>query len=100
MEELPATEEVIKKNGTKAGKAKDFVCCLAQSPVQRSYVQAEGKADRLSKQLMAVVAQGQNGRVYPSPSQEHEALALFLDSTPEVQEARETFLAGAHPPVL
>ena len=97
MGEIPAAEETAKKNGTKAGKAKDFICCLTQSPIQRSYVQEQGKADKLSKRLMAVVAQGQNGRVYLSPSQEHETLALSLDDAPEVQEARETFLSGSTP---
>lgn len=95
--ELSAAEEAAKKNGTKAGKAKDFICVLTQSPIQRSYVQAEGKADRLSKRLMAVVAQGPNGRIYLAPSQEHEALALSLDDTPDVREARETFLSGSTP---
>ena len=43
MGEIPAAEETAKKNGTKAGKAKDFICCLTQSPIQRSYVQEQGK---------------------------------------------------------
>lgn len=97
MGELPANVEVAKKNGTKAGKAKDFICCLTQSPIQRSYVQEAGKADKLSKRLMAVVAQGPNGRIYISPSQEQETLALSVEDTPDVREARETFLSGSTP---
>ena len=97
MGELPAAEETAKKNGTKAGKAKDFICCLTQSPIQRSYIQEEGKADRLSKRLMAVVAQGPSGRIYLSPSDEQESTALSVENTPDVQEARETFLSGSTP---
>lgn len=43
MGNIPSDEEAAKKNGTKAGKAKDFVCWLTKSPIQRGYVQEQGK---------------------------------------------------------
>ena len=95
--ELPAAIEKEKKNGTKAGKAKDFICCLTNSPIQRSYIQEEGKADRLSKRLMAIVAEGPHGRIYLSPNQYHEDLALSQENEKIVQDARETFLSGSTP---
>ncbi len=95
--ELTKSEEAAKSLGTKAGKAKDFICCLTNSPIQRSYIQAEGKADRLSKRLMAIVVLGKNGRMYLSPSQEHEDIALSEEGSPIVKNARETFLSGSTP---
>jgi len=95
--ELSANAEKEKKNGTKAGKAKDFICCLTKSPIQRGYIQEEGKANRLSTRLMAIVALGPHGRIYLSPAQDHEGLALSQEEAPSVQEARETFLNGSTP---
>ena len=95
--ELSKEVEKQKSNGTKAGKAKDFVCCLTNSPIQRDYIQAEGKAGRLSKRLMAIVALGSNGRIYLSPSIDHERIALSADDIPEIDDAKETFLSGTTP---
>ena len=89
--------EKTKSLGTKAGKAKDFICCLTNSPIQRSYIQAEGKAGRLSKRLMAIVALGNNGRIYLSPNQSHEEIAFSRDDSSEVQSGRDTFLSGTTP---
>lgn len=94
---LTADQEKVKKLGTKAGKAQDFLCVLTGTPIRRSYIQAEGKADRLSKRLMAVVADGGRGRVYLAPTDEHETLAASVKDSSEVQEARETFLSGSTP---
>jgi putative DNA methylase len=94
---LSSQEEAAKKLGTKAGKAQDFLCVLTGTPIQRSYIQAEGKADRLSERLMAIVADGPRGRAYLAPSEHHEDIAVSVKNSPEVQEARETFLNGATP---
>ena len=94
---LSKQEELIKTTGTKAGKAKDFVCCLTKTPIQREYIQAEGKAGRLSKRLMAIIAQGKNGRVFFSPNEEHEKLAMTVDQDTSVAEARDSFLNGSTP---
>lgn len=95
--QISQSMEATKILGTKAGKAKDFICCLTNSPIQRSYIQAEGKAGRLSRRLMALVVLGNNGRVYLSPNQEHEDIALSEDNSPIVRNARETFLCGNTP---
>lgn len=94
---LSAHEEAAKKLGTKSGKAQDFLCVLTSTPIARSYIQAEGKADRLSERLMAIVGEGTRGRVYLAPSQEHEQSAASVKESPQVREARETFLNGATP---
>lgn len=95
--ELSKAAEESKRLGTKAGKAKDFICHLTNSPIQRSYIQAEGKAGKLSKRLMAIVTLGRNGRVYLSPNQSHHDIAVSEDNSPEVETARETFLSGSTP---
>jgi len=52
------------------------VCLLTGSPMPLEFIRAEGKAGRLSARLMAIVAEGQNGRVYLPPSDAHERVAL------------------------
>jgi putative DNA methylase len=52
------------------------VCLLTGSPMPLEYVRAEGKAGRLSARLMAIVAEGRNGRIYLPPNEEHERVAI------------------------
>lgn len=51
------------------------VCLASRTPVPFDYVRAEGRAGRIGQQLMAVVAHGQSGRTYLSPSDEHAPVA-------------------------
>ena len=83
--------------GTKAGKGQGFVCVLTGANIDRSYIQAEGKADRLGARLMAVVADGSRGRLYLSPTGEHEEAAANADAEPAATEARDTFLSPPTP---
>lgn len=53
--------------------AKCFAC---KTPVPLDYVRSEGQAGRMSQQLIAIVAEGKNARVYLSPVDEHEKIAL------------------------
>ncbi len=50
-------------------------CIVCNTAVPFTHIRAEGKAGRMGEQLMAVVAEGQRGRVYVAPSSEQEALA-------------------------
>ncbi len=85
--------EAKAKLGTKAGKAQDFICALTDSPISRSYVQAEGKAGRLGQRLLAIVADGGRSKAYLSPTAAHE-----LDGISDAaDDARKTFLAGSLP---
>jgi putative DNA methylase len=85
------------KNGTRAGKAQDFLCLLSGVPVPRSYVRDEGKAGRLGSRLMAIVADGDHERVYLSPTAADEVVASSADSYPVVAESKVTFLSGLTP---
>jgi putative DNA methylase len=59
-------------NGTKLGRGANFRCLLSQSPLSPDYIKAEGVAGRMGLRMMAIVAEGDNGRVYLSPTKEHE----------------------------
>ncbi len=70
------------KNGTKiGGRGANFLCLMSQTPISGDYLKAEGKAGRMGARLMAVVAEGERGRVYITPTQEHEAAALQAKPT-------------------
>ncbi len=50
-------------------------CVVCESSVPLDHVRAEGKAGRMGARMMAVVAEGERGRVYLPPSEDHEAIA-------------------------
>ena len=64
------------KNGTKLSRGANFRCLMSGTPIAGDYIKAEGKAGRMGARLMAIVAEGERGRVYLSPTREHEAAAL------------------------
>ncbi|HNV09285.1 MAG TPA: DUF1156 domain-containing protein [Dokdonella sp.] len=63
------------KGGTTAGKRAAFICLLSDVAVSYDHIRSEGKAGRMGQRLMAVVAEGQRGRVYLSPDDAMQALA-------------------------
>ena len=50
-------------------------CIACNSPVGLDYVRAEGKAGRMSARLIAIVADGEKGRLYLPPNAAHEQIA-------------------------
>jgi putative DNA methylase len=56
-------------------------CIACETPVPFDHVRQEGRAGRMGVQLMAIVAEGQNGRVYLSPQQEHVEIANSAQPT-------------------
>jgi len=54
---------------------KGAVCIACNTPVLLDHIRSEGKAGRMDAQLMAIVAEGQGGRVYLSPDEEQEYIA-------------------------
>ncbi len=69
----PRNAEVA-KNGTKLARA-NFSCVMSGTPISGDYIKAEGKAGRMGARLMAIVAQGDRGRVYLRPIADQEAAA-------------------------
>ncbi len=63
------------KGGTSFGKQKGFRCLMSQTPVSYEYIREEAIAGRMGQKLMAIVAEGDKGRVYLAPTPEQEAIA-------------------------
>ncbi len=64
------------ERGTKAAnRGADFICLLSGTLISGDYIKAEGQARRMGSRLMAIVAEGQRGRVYLNPLPAHEAIA-------------------------
>ncbi len=61
--------------GTKLGRGANFRCLMSDAPIPGDYIKAEGKTGRMGARLMAIVAEGDRGRVYLAPTPEHEAAA-------------------------
>jgi len=65
------------KRGTKLGSSgSSFFCLMSGTPMPFEYLRLEAKAGRMGERLMAIVAEGERGRVYLSPTPEMEAVAL------------------------
>ena len=70
----PADVEAARA-GTKLSRGANFQCLMSGTPMNGDYIKAEGKAKRMGERLMAIVAQGERGRVYLAPTDEHETAA-------------------------
>ena len=66
----------VSKLGTGAGKRSAFRCLMSGVPITYDHIRSEGKAGCMGARLMAIVAEGNRGRVYLAPTPEHEAVAL------------------------
>jgi len=64
------------KLGTSAGKRAAFRCIMSGTPISYDYIRSEGKAGRIAVRLMAIVAEGDHGRVFFAPTREMETIAL------------------------
>ena len=62
------------KLGTTAGKRSAFLCLMSGVPVPYGHIRAEGQRGHMGTRLMAIVAEGDNGRIYLAPTPEHEAV--------------------------
>ncbi|MCL5406868.1 MAG: hypothetical protein M1398_09195, partial [Deltaproteobacteria bacterium] len=71
----PEDDEAAKK-GTKLARA-NFSCLISGVPISGDYIKAEGKAGRMGMRLMAIVAQGERGRVYLPPTKKMETVACL-----------------------
>jgi putative DNA methylase len=79
------------KRGTKSGSSgSSFVCLMSGTPMPFEYLRPEAKAGRMGARLMAIVAEGERGRVYLSPVLETEAIAQKVQPV----DSPETNLPG------
>jgi putative DNA methylase len=75
------------KRGTKLSRGANFECVISDVPIAGDYIKSEGKAGRMGERLMAIVVEGDRGRVYISPIDEHETIAgsAVSEWMPEVE---------------
>ena len=77
---------VAANNGTKSGGSGSiFLCLMSGVPMPFEYLRSEAKAGRMRARLMAIVAEGDRGRVYLEPTEEQEVIAqsAMPQDTPE-----------------
>lgn len=63
------------ENGTKLARGANFRCILSDSPIEQKHIRDEFKAKRAGERLMAIVAEGEKGRIYLSPTEDQEKIA-------------------------
>lgn len=81
---------IVKNDGKKppespkTARGAKFKCICCGESTTDTFIKEEGLANRMSARLMAIVAEGKNGRIYVSPSleQEHIAETLKPDGCP------------------
>ena len=61
--------------GTTAGKRNAFKCLMSEVPITYDYIRSEGTAGRIGTRLIAIVAEGDRGRIYLTSSSEHRVAA-------------------------
>jgi len=74
------------KNGTKsASSGSSFLCIMSGTPIPFDYLRAEAKKGGMGARLMAVVVEGDHGRIYlpPTPEVEDAALNARAANVPE-----------------
>jgi putative DNA methylase len=75
------------KKGTKAARGANFVCLLTGTAIDDTHVKSEAMAGRMGAALMAIIAEGQRGRIYLSPTPYHvKAAAVSAPEVPEIDQ--------------
>ena len=70
----PKDAEAV-KSGTKLSRGANFKCLMSGTPIAGDHIKAEGQAGRMGARMMAIVAEGERGRVYLPPTTVMEAVA-------------------------
>jgi putative DNA methylase len=63
------------KDGTKIGRGGNFQCLISGAPIPVATIREQGVAGTFGARLMAIVAEGDKGRVYMAPTPEQEEAA-------------------------
>jgi putative DNA methylase len=65
----------VAKNGTKLSRGANFRCVMSGTPIAPDYIKTEGMAGRIGERMMAIVTEGDRGRIYLTPSSTIELIA-------------------------
>ena len=86
------------KSGTKLARA-NFVCLMSGVPISGDYIKTEAKLGRMGARMMAIVAEGERGRVYLSPTEQMEAVATEAKPgwKPDIDISGSTQYIGVQP---
>jgi putative DNA methylase len=89
----------VVESGTKLSRGANFRCLMSGAPIPGDYIKAEGKAGRIGVRMMAIVVQGERGRIYLPPTQEMEAAARVAKPTwePDLTISGSTQYLGIKP---
>jgi putative DNA methylase len=71
----PKDAEGAKRGNKSGGSHSNFLCLMSGAPMPFVYLRNEAKAGRMGARLMGIVAEGIRGRVYLTPTDEHESTA-------------------------
>ena len=87
------------KMGTKLSRGANFRCLMSGTPIAGDFIKAEGRAGRMGARLMAMVAEGERGRVYLAPTEAMEAVARGANPMwkPDVVISGSTQYLGVKP---
>jgi putative DNA methylase len=64
------------KNGTKLSRGANFQCLMSDTPIASDHIYGEAQGGRMGARLMAIVAEGDRGRLYLAPTPDHEVAAI------------------------
>ena len=81
----PEDVEAAKRGTKSGGSGSPFLCLMSGVPMPFDILRSEAKAGRMGARLMAIVAEGDRGRVYlaPAEAQEEIGLSAMLTDPPE-----------------
>ena len=87
------------RSGSKLSRGANFRCVVSGSAIEPDYIKSEGKSGRLGARLMVIVAEVKRGRVFISPTKEHEEIALKAKPSwlPDVAISGSTQYLGVKP---
>jgi len=76
----PKDTEAV-NNGTKLSRGANFQCLMSRTPIPSDHIYGEATGGRMGSRLMAIVAEGERGRIYVAPTPDVEAVALTARPT-------------------